>query len=245
MKTLLTGLFLLSINFSALAWNERGNGGDTCESRIQEISKDFEGWFQREEFSAIILPEHVTQDEYKEGMLAAISTSVISCTRDKIFVGRAEKICMNKGSLIKCNADRFKGLTASEQYKLIHHEFAGVSGFEVNKSEASNYQISNQITDFLREGNKLGVHKKDDPKVKSDTRVNNCKRSLRLLVDIYKEYTDVYRSCERAANRSIYNKFSTLARELEGMASKASDLCYQDCDDTDYCDVSEITGACR
>lgn len=238
MKKLLTGLFLLSISFSALAWNERGNGGDTCESRIQEISKDFEGWFEEEKFTSIVLPNHLSQDEYKESMLSAISTSVISCTTDKIFVGRAEKTCMNKDSLIKCNANRFKGLTDSEQYKLVHHELAGVSGFEVNKSEASNYQISNQITDFLSAKNKLGVHKKDDPKVKADYRFNSCKESLSLLLDVIKGYREVMQNCRRAANRSSYNNFRTLARGYEEVASKASELCYQYCDDTIFCDVS-------
>lgn len=156
MKKLLTGLFLLSISFSALAWNERGNGGDTCESRILEISKDFERWLIKNQFTPIVLPNSISKIEYKNKMLDAISKSVVSCTKNSLGIGLVEKTCINTtakdgSSLIECNVDRFNGISSSEQYKLIHHELAGVAGFEVNQNETSDYQISSQISDFLKE----------------------------------------------------------------------------------------------
>lgn len=156
MKTLLVGLLFFSLNMSTHAWNERGNGGDTCESRIQEISQDFEGWLVKNQFTSIILPTSISKAEYKNKMLGAIHRSVISCTSHSIFIGRAEKTCRNTtaedgSSLIECNVDRFKAISSLEQYKLIHHELAGVAGFETNQNEESDYRISSQISDFLTE----------------------------------------------------------------------------------------------
>jgi hypothetical protein len=37
----------------------------------------------------------------------------------------------------------------SDQYVLVHHEYAGLSGFEVNNGPDSTYLISNQISEFL------------------------------------------------------------------------------------------------
>lgn len=156
MKIFLMGFILLSLSFSALAWNERGNGGDTCESRIQNISQDFEAWLIKNQYASILLPDSISKIEYKDKMLEAINKSVVSCTTQKIVIGLAEKTCKNTmskegTSLIECNLDRFNALSASEQYQLIHHEFAGVAGFEINQSEASDYRISSQISDFLKE----------------------------------------------------------------------------------------------
>ena len=155
MKTLLAVL-VLSLNLSAYGWNERGNGGDTCENRIQEIAKDFEGWLQRDQFIPIVLPTSISKTEYKNKMLDAIHKSVVSCTSSRIFIGQAEKTCKNTtardgSSLIECNVNRFNATSSPEQYKLIHHEFAGVAGFETNQHEASDYRISSQISDFLKE----------------------------------------------------------------------------------------------
>jgi hypothetical protein len=39
----------------------------------------------------------------------------------------------------------------SDQYVLIHHEYAGLAGFEVNDGESSQYEISNQISGYLED----------------------------------------------------------------------------------------------
>src|SRR5207253_11459999 len=80
-----------------------------------------------------------------------MQTAIVSCVDEQIFVGSAEKTCKNfaaaDGSLnIQCNANRFMATSNSDQYILVHHEYAGLAGFEVNTGESSNYQISNQIT---------------------------------------------------------------------------------------------------
>ena len=42
-----------------------------------------------------------------------------------------------------------KSTSESKQYKLIHHEFAGLASIENNEGAASDYAISAQITDYL------------------------------------------------------------------------------------------------
>ncbi len=50
---------------------------------------------------------------------------------------------------IECNYKRFNEASESDQYVLVHHEYAGLSGFETNKTDDSDYKISNQLTGFL------------------------------------------------------------------------------------------------
>ena len=50
---------------------------------------------------------------------------------------------------ILCNILRFKSTSESEQYKLIHHEYAGLAGVENNEGAASDYSLSTQITEYL------------------------------------------------------------------------------------------------
>lgn len=95
----------------------------------------------------------------------AIENSKVSCTSDRLFIGSAEKTCVNfvdesGESRILCNDKRFQDTKESEKFTLIHHEYAGVSNLEVNNgTEESNYFISNQLTKFMKvqEVIKLGL----------------------------------------------------------------------------------------
>ncbi|MNL27592.1 hypothetical protein D3C87_1491910 [compost metagenome] len=83
-------------------------------------------------------------------MIRKLAVAKVSCTDTKLFVGSAEKTCKNffeadGTASILCNENRFMSTPGSEQYTLVHHEYAGLAGFEMNRGEDSNYQISNQI----------------------------------------------------------------------------------------------------
>lgn len=155
MKSLLL-LASLLLSFNVLAGQDKGNGGDTCERIMRNITNDIELWLLKDEFKGIKLLNSITEDQYKEEMLYAIKRSILSCTTDKIFVGTAEKTCKNfedkAGNIqVICNFGRFTKTEDEEKYKLMHHEFAGVAGFETNNgNEKSNYTISNQISEFLQ-----------------------------------------------------------------------------------------------
>lgn len=166
MKNLLIiGTLLLSMNSSA--GNEKGNGGDICENKMRNISNDIKSWLLKDEYKGLQLPEDLEEESYKHGMLKAIKKSLLSCTTDKVFIGKAEKTCINfqddnGDTRVKCNFDRFMKTAEDKEYQLMHHEFAGVAGFETNNGEEkSDYKISIQINKFLKKEEvlKLGIKK--------------------------------------------------------------------------------------
>ncbi|MBC7467459.1 MAG: hypothetical protein H7256_15830 [Bdellovibrio sp.] len=136
--------------------NGVGNGGDICENRITSIRNDIQSWILKGGATSLNLPPGVDFGTYNRSMLSRMETAVISCTDEKLFVGVAEKTCTNfwgaNGSvLINCNINRFMNTSESDQYVLVHHEYAGLSGLEVNTAEASDYRVSNQISYFLED----------------------------------------------------------------------------------------------
>jgi len=155
MKTIILFIWILS---STSVWavmdNEKGNGGDSCENRIKIIRDDIESWIFKGGSKGLRIPENISSDQYNLKMLNAFKSS-ITCNDEKIYIGASEKTCKNFKDnngikWIQCNFNRFNNTKDADQYRLIHHEYAGISGFEVNTDEESDYTISNQITDYLK-----------------------------------------------------------------------------------------------
>jgi hypothetical protein len=148
-------LIALVLMFSNAARADRvGNGGDLCESRIQSIRDDLHQWIDNKGSARLQLPEGLTTEQYNTRMQQQMGRAKITCTTEPLLIGRAEKTCRNNvredgTPYLECNVLRFMASSESDQYKLIHHEFAGLAGLENNIGEASNYQISNQITGYL------------------------------------------------------------------------------------------------
>lgn len=133
---------------------DHDNGGDICENRFTEVRNDLSSWITKGGAASLRLPAGVSLETYVQQMLAKISTAKVSCIQAAVLVGSAEKTCKNftdaDGTLrIECNSKRFLETADADQYVLVHHEYAGLAGFEVNNGEASDYSISNQITEFL------------------------------------------------------------------------------------------------
>lgn len=165
----LLGLALLPV--SGFAEKEVGNGGDICEDQFKIVRDDIASWINKGGSSALSLQSGISLNRYNTEMLAQISKAQISCTQDKVLIGGAEKTCKNfidpSGvSRIVCNIDRLtKQTSESEQYVLVHHEYAGLAGFEVNDGESSQYPISNQITQYLTDTvvKRLAVKEQSSP----------------------------------------------------------------------------------
>lgn len=139
---------------------DHDNGGDICENTFKNVRDNLTTWILDNGAIDLRFPEGVTHDAYKLAMIRKIAVAKISCTDTKLFVGSAEKTCKNffeadGTASILCNENRFMSTPTSEQYTLVHHEYAGLAGFEVNRGEDSNYQISNQIVRNLA-GLRLG-----------------------------------------------------------------------------------------
>lgn len=152
MKTLL--VMILFLPFSAQAGDKVLNGGDACERRFLEIRDDLSQWLGNHGHEQLRFPSGITPVGYKAGMKNAFESAHISCVDEKLAVLGAEKTCVNFKNQdgtpqIVCQNERFLKLPTDEQYRLTHHEYAGVAGLEGNREEESSYPISNQISAFL------------------------------------------------------------------------------------------------
>jgi len=147
------------INFNSIeiySSNEGRGGGDLCEDKIKIIRDDIKGWILRDGSRYLKLPENITYKQYFETMLSRITKTKISCVYkgDKghpVEIYGTPKICVfsKKNSSITCDAKKFNSLSQEEQFILVHHEYAGLSGVEPPNKEDSNYIVSNQISDYL------------------------------------------------------------------------------------------------
>jgi len=152
---------LISASISALVpsssfaahGTDTGNGGDICEDRFKIVRDDIVSWIKKGGHMGLRLSNGISAKQYKASMLSAISQAKVSCTSKTLSIEGAEKACINfvshGQSRIVCNADRFLNTDESSQYVLVHHEYAGLAGLEVNDGEDSNYSVSNQISGFL------------------------------------------------------------------------------------------------
>lgn len=167
-KTVLL-LLCLSSTFTfaaAKAGAGSGGGGDATEERVNEIRSDILDWIKNDGAKGLKLPSEVSYGEYTSQMTLILQPK-------KVVIGFVEKDDLNNDELkvsvngvpktcrgfistvdskyhILCNISRFKNNSESEQYRLIHHEYAGLVNLENNEGAASDYFISSQLTDFLR-----------------------------------------------------------------------------------------------
>lgn len=157
MKLFISSVAVAYLSFASLAsaYNkEAGNGGDICEDRIKSVGEDIASWIKAGGSQGLALPKGVSVSQYNDKMLKEIASAEISCVDSKIVVNGVEKTCKNFGAdegvpQIVCNSTRFMETSDSDQYVLVHHEYAGLAGFEVNTGATSSYLISNQLSEYL------------------------------------------------------------------------------------------------
>lgn len=164
-----------------------GNGGDPCEYKVKNIVSDIRSWLLNDQFKGIKLPARLSQDQYKKGMIEATSkVGVVSCTAETLYLKGVEKTCKNfeiedGEAQIVCNFDRLMKTSDKESYKLVHHELAGIAGYEANNGSASsNYVISDQISDYLRNEvvTKLGVKTSSASQQNNGVPISNGERQF-------------------------------------------------------------------
>jgi hypothetical protein len=151
-------VLLMSISLTCLAADKTGNGGDICEDRFKIVRDDIASWIKKGGGNGLDLTsvQALKVSLYNDGMLEQIGKAHVSCVDDEVRIGNAEKTCKNFIAddglpQIVCNTKRFTDTAESDQYILVHHEYAGLAGFEVNDGEESKYTLSNQITEYLEE----------------------------------------------------------------------------------------------
>jgi hypothetical protein len=139
---------------TAFASRDVGNGGDICEDRFIVIRDNIKWWIGNGGSAGLSLPGSVTLPQYNYQMATQLTKAHVSCTDDKVMIGEAEKTCKNfvsatGDSEILCNRKRFLETKEDDQFVLVHHEYAGLAGVEVNDGDESKYSISNQITSYI------------------------------------------------------------------------------------------------
>ncbi len=91
-------------------------------------------------------------------MLVEIKKAKIRCVGEgdegyPVKVGQTPKTCRfdktEETSDITCDMNKLEATSESNQYVLIHHEFAGLAEIEPPDGESPDYQVSNQISGFL------------------------------------------------------------------------------------------------
>ncbi len=152
------GFFVLATITNAHAGSEGVGGGDICEDRIKIIRDDLSDWIQRGGPSGLSLPTGVTVAQYSDQMLAQINAAKIRCVGPSdsgypILINGTPKVCRYdknaQASAITCDYQKLKEVSESDQYVLIHHEFAGLSEIEMPSDDDSHYAVSNQISGYL------------------------------------------------------------------------------------------------
>jgi hypothetical protein len=188
--TILAALSLHTLStpaVAALTGGDSGGGGDALEGKVNEIRADLLNWIQQGGAKELTLPASLSYGDYADNMkdILANKKVALSFTYEKVTVGGAEKTCRGKvvtanNGLFKesktypqilCNITRFKDTPETKLYPLIHHEYAGLVNVEKNDGSASDYEISNQLTDFLEDKivKRLAVKKRPEPAAKRDS----------------------------------------------------------------------------
>lgn len=159
-KAILLVATLLTVASQARAGNGSSGGGDMCENRVQAIRDDLEDWINNGGHTTLNLPVGITSNQYANTMLGSFGSTQIKCVGEgdpgfPVIVGNTPKVCRfdtdQSGNRITCDYKKFMAPTSSEshQYVLIHHEYAGISQFELPNDDESSYLISNQISSYL------------------------------------------------------------------------------------------------
>ena len=181
-----TQLLAYSTAFAKSGGAIAGGGGDASEERVSEIRADILTWINKGGAKGLVLPQSISYGEYESKMKEILEPK-------KVVVGFVEQDDENNPELqvsvngvpktcrgfisevdfkhhILCNISRFKSTSESEQYKLIHHEYAGLVNIENNDEAASDYEVSSQLTSFLARQTvlKLAVKKMENAEKKKD-----------------------------------------------------------------------------
>ncbi len=190
-----TGLFAPMAH--AVGTGDKG-GGDRCELRFKAIASDIKHWIANDGHARLKLGE-VSPEGYATQMIAALSNFRVTCVGPgdegyPVEVGGKAKECVNfydaneKVNRIQCDLTKFySGLKNPEndpvQYRITHHEFATLAGFEKPNSDDSNYALSSQITAFLEDQliKKLAIKPSAKPVFSEET----LQKRLRGVINAY------------------------------------------------------------
>lgn len=229
--------FLLLLSTGVMAERE-GGGGDPSEARVNQIRVDLLSWINRGGAKKLKLFDDISLEQYESEMLNVLSDNVVSIifvekdhvtNRElQVIVEGAPKTCRgfisdySKQYVILCNINRFNNMTEAEQYRLIHHEFAGLVRIEKNEGSFSDYSVSDQITTFLEPQKvlKLVVNRKVTLNVSNDDIVEGIRVSL--IENPLKCNKKVYSTHDNAYFDNLQNVLAAYLARMWGARTEMS-----------------------
>lgn len=147
-----------------------GGGGDATAMGVDEIRNNILQWIQAGRAANLKFSGNLDQQKYVSLMIPILAPKYVVVgfvtpaqeaearrmgdDELQVIVRGVYKQCRGfiskKDGLphILCSTERYPR-DGAEQYRLIHHEFAGLVGVEANVGAASDYEISDQLTDKL------------------------------------------------------------------------------------------------
>ncbi|MGZ3741617.1 MAG: hypothetical protein ACXVB9_19735, partial [Bdellovibrionota bacterium] len=135
-----------------------GGGGDLCEDRFKEVRDDLKSWINSGGPNGLRLPKGMAASQYSQAMLGQIATAKVACVAQgdsgfPVQVNGTPKVCVfvktDTVSQVTCDISKFQAMAPPDQYVLVHHELAGLADIELPNGDSSNYEISNQISEYL------------------------------------------------------------------------------------------------
>lgn len=144
-----------------------GGGGDSCEERFKDVARDLKKWILAGGPSRLELEKDnppIRLDDYTKKMVEKIDAARISCVSEgdrgyPVEINGHAKECKNfvdDAGVPRIICDRKKYYLSlpdrendPSQYRVAHHEYATLAGFEIPKEDDSDYHISDRITGFL------------------------------------------------------------------------------------------------
>ncbi len=139
-----------------------GGGGDASELTVNEIRVDLLKWISEGGAKKLKFKDGISREQYEEQMSRILQPKKViigflekdseTDVELQVSVDGSPKTCrgfqsMYTGRLhIICNISRFENTSDEGQYKLIHHEYAGLAGLESNEGAASDYYLTEQLS---------------------------------------------------------------------------------------------------
>jgi hypothetical protein len=194
-----TGLSLASYRASAAEreGTHTGGGGDASEEGFNEIRADLLKWIEGGGAKGLSFPNDMDYSTYVSSMTKVLAPhnvilSFVTTQQEELELGKSDpdfesvvrvdgerKTCRSFWSKkdaephILCNVERYEEIAKRDQgdlYRLVHHEYAGLSGTERNQGASSDYSLSNQLTDYLEQKTvlRLSVKKVSRPSHAND-----------------------------------------------------------------------------
>ena len=151
MKKIILAFIFTALNAHAVGGHDQGGGGDLCEDRIKIIRDDLKSWIQKGGSQSLTLRAGVNASQYSVDMLKQLDLAQVKCVSAgdagyPIAVSGIAKTCrfdiVQNVSSITCDFKKFQAASDSDQYILIHHEYAGLAGIELPREGDSSYNTS-------------------------------------------------------------------------------------------------------